>query len=154
MSERDLIDSAIKLCGGKRADWHMVGQAAVHRDAVVHAGASFVGPAIVHNGEYRGGWYRGGVFRGGEYRGGWFYGGVFHGGTYTRTPLQVFGLCVWPIVVQGNGDDRIAVGCECHSLDDWMAHGPEIARKHATDWEPVRGALEVVAGMIRQEQTP
>lgn len=93
-----------------------------------YAGEFFDGTFF--GGTFRDGIFRGGTFRGGTFHGGVFCGGEFRGGEFRRTPIQIIGLIPWSVVVQGDGDDRIAVGCECHSLDEWRRDIKEIAAGH------------------------
>ena len=99
---------------------------------------------VFHTGEFRGGIFRGGEFHGGTFYLGSFHGGEFHGGEFRTTPVQIIGTLPWGIVVQGDGDGRIAIGCECYSMEDWMESGEEICNTHIADWGKVKAALEFI----------
>jgi len=122
------------------------------RGGIFHRGV-FVGgefhAGIFYSGSFHGGEFHGGIFHGGSFHGGTFYlgsfrGGRFLGGEFRTTPVQIIGTLPWPIVVQGEGDGRIAIGFECYSMADWMESGEEICNTHIADWGKVKAALEFI----------
>jgi len=97
-----------------------------------------------YDGNFDGGTFYNGTFYNGAYYGGTYYDGEYltghyYGGEFTDTPLQIVGELRWPIVVQGDG--RIAVGCICHSLDEWQIHGKRICRENSESWRRARKVL-------------
>jgi len=162
----EVIKRAINVFGGAESDWRMIGEAAVHVSVNPSDECAFAGPAIIYGGNFRGGYFFGGDFHGGEFRGGEFRGGEFHGGRFfgrefhggrffggefQSTPIQLQGLLLWNVTVQGTGDDRISIGCQCHSFDDWMKDGEQIAADHGADWAKVKKVLEFVESIRKGE---
>jgi len=162
----EVIKRAINVFGGAESDWRMIGEAAVHVSVNPSDECAFAGPAIIYGGNFYGGYFfggyffggdfHGGEFRGGEFHGGGFFGREFHGGRFfggefQSTPIQLQGLLLWNVTVQGTGDDRISIGCQCHSFDDWMKDGEQIAADHGADWAKVKKVLEFVESIRKGE---
>ena len=105
----------------------------VFRDGNFHGGVFRGG--VFHDGDFRGGSFyngnfRGGVFYGGDFHGGVFRGGVFHGGEFTKSQLQIQGTRHFMNYTMKNGIPSIAIGCECHSIEDWQLNGEEIGKQN------------------------
>ena len=97
-------------------------------------GGSFYS-GVFRGGVFRGGGFHGGVFHGGDFhggvfRGGDFYDGVFHGGEFTKSPLQIKGTRHFINYTMRNGIPSIAIGCVCHSIEDWQLKVEEIGEQN------------------------
>jgi len=66
---------------------------------------------------------------GGEiYGGARIYGGVISGGVIKATPIQIQGTRDFLISLPNN---IIVVGCERHTIKEWLEKGPEIGAAHS-----------------------
>ena len=116
-----------------------------------------------YDGTFRGGWFYDGTFRGGTFHDGtfdggtfyggtfhdgWFYGGTFHEGTFHGAPLLVASLVPWCVTVGRPG--CVAIGCECHSVDDWRASLDAIAKRHGVAAETVATIRDVVLPLFER----
>jgi len=120
-------------------------------------GGTFRGGTF-HDGTFRGGWFHGGTFDGGTFDGGTFRGGTFHdgtfrggwfyGGTFDGAPLLVASLVPWCVTVGRPG--CVAIGCECHSVDDWRASLDAIAKRHGVAAETVATIRDVVLPLFER----
>ena len=164
------IDDAVATFSGTTADdWRELPHGAVaHRDAAISDDAEVCGPAVFRGGWFRGGWFYGGTFHDGwfydgTFRGGWFYdgtfrggtfhdgtfrGGWFYGGTFDGAPLLVASLVPWCVTVGRPG--CVAIGCECHSVDDWRASLDAIAKRHGVAAETVATIRDVVLPLFER----
>ena len=143
---------ATLMYGGETSDWRELEHGAVARKwAHIRPEVHVRGPAVFRGGvfsggDFYGGDFRGGVFRGGDFHDGVFRGGVFRGGDFRGTPLQLFGLLPWPANV--SGFNRLQIGCEDNSIDEWESNVKEIvARNNVREH---LGAVRSVVALAKQ----
>ena len=77
-------------------------------------GGNFCGGDF-YGGDFCGGNFRSGNFRSGNFRGGNFLSGNFLGTKISRKPITIYGL-PWVVIIAQN---KMAIGCQAHSLDTW-----------------------------------